>query len=69
MRDRVDRHRQATLTSCGADLRALAEFYPAFLRGFSVQAADGVPRDILLAPLSHALLPLKSALSAKADDS
>ncbi|MBB3568944.1 TetR/AcrR family transcriptional regulator [Rhizobium sp. BK491] len=51
-----------------ADPRALAEFYAAFLHGLSVQAADGVPRDMLLSTLSHALLPLKSALLAKADD-
>ncbi len=49
-----------------ADPRALAEFYAAFLHGLSVQAADGVPRDILLSTLSHALLPLKSAMTTKA---
>ena len=46
-----------------ADPRALGEFYAAFLHGLSVQAADGVPRSVLLSTLSHALLPLKSALS------
>ncbi|NLS20247.1 TetR/AcrR family transcriptional regulator [Rhizobium sp. P40RR-XXII] len=51
-----------------ANPRALAEFYAAFLHGLSVQAADGVPRDILLSTLSPALLPLKSAMSANADN-
>ena len=51
-----------------ADPRALAEFYAAFLHGLSVQAADGVPRDVLLSTLSHALMPLKSAVSVKADN-
>lgn len=51
-----------------ADPRALAEFYAAFLHGLSVQAADGVPRDVLLSTLSHALMPLKSAISVKADN-
>lgn len=51
-----------------ADPRALAEFYAAFLHGLSVQAADGVPRDVLLSTLSQALLPLKSAIPAKADN-
>jgi AcrR family transcriptional regulator len=51
-----------------ADPRALAEFYTAFLHGLSVQAADGVPRDVLLSTLSHALMPLKSAVSVKADN-
>ncbi|MBB3656767.1 AcrR family transcriptional regulator [Rhizobium sp. BK650] len=50
-----------------ADPCALAEFYAAFLHGLSVQAADGVPREILLSTLPHALLPLKSAMSVKAD--
>lgn len=51
-----------------ANPHTLAEFYATFLHGLSVQAADGVPRDTLLSTLSHALLPLKSAISANADN-